>query len=260
MSYNRLAAYDLRSEGKLRWALGGPPGDEALPEAETFFLGPPLPIAGRLYVLAESKSQIRLLVIDPQKDPVKGEPLVEWSQAIADLNQDIAASQYNNRLRRLAGVTPSYADGLLVCPTAAGTVAAVDLSTRSLALGLHLQERRRRSSQPRGSAADEHRPGAERDVRPLDRTPTATLAEGHVLLTPPDSQELHCLNLADGRKLWTVPRQDGLLLACAQDGNGLDRRPLADARHKALRRLAGLGCRQRGDSLRRLAQRHRLLS
>lgn len=219
--YNRLAAYELKSEGKLRWALGGPAGPEQLPEAETFFLGPPLPAAGRLYVLAESKSQIRLLAIDPQKDPLKGESLVEWSQAIADLNKDITASQVDNRLRRLAGVSPSYADGVLVCPTAAGTVAAVDLATRALRWGYayqndaEVEHRSRLEAHSRGAAAgpgdgDDHWVGA-----------TATLAEGSVLLTPPDSRDLHCVSLADGRKLWTVPRLDGLYLACAQDGKAL---------------------------------------
>ena len=37
---NRLAAYDIRT-GKLKWNLGGPAGQYALGQAETFFLGPP---------------------------------------------------------------------------------------------------------------------------------------------------------------------------------------------------------------------------
>ena len=40
-----------------------------------------------------------------------------------------------NPQRRLAGVSPSYSDGVLVCPTASGAIIAVDLTTRSLLWG-----------------------------------------------------------------------------------------------------------------------------
>ena len=38
-------------------------------------------------------------------------------------------------LRRLAGLSPSYANGILVCPTGANSVVAVDLATRALLWG-----------------------------------------------------------------------------------------------------------------------------
>ena len=37
--------------------------------------------------------------------------------------------------RRAAGASPSFSDGILVCPTSAGAVVAVDISTRSLLWG-----------------------------------------------------------------------------------------------------------------------------
>ena len=37
--------------------------------------------------------------------------------------------------RRLAGASPSLAEGILVCPTSAGAVVAVDLATRTLRWG-----------------------------------------------------------------------------------------------------------------------------
>jgi outer membrane protein assembly factor BamB len=217
-TYNRLAAYDLNKEGKLRWALGGPPGEEELPEADTFFLGPPLPIAGRLYVLAETKGQIRLLAIDSRASGQLGQSPVEWSQPLVDLEQNILDSQRDNRLRRLAGAVVSYSDGVLICPTMAGAVAAVDVTTRSLLWGYlyqsDVQERIGRldalqangNVDPRGDGIDRWVDGA------------ATIAEGRVLLTPVDSTELHCLQLVNGQLAWKIPREEGLYIGCVDEG------------------------------------------
>ena len=49
----------------------------------------------------------------------------------------------------------------------------------------------------------------------------ATIVEGKVLLTPSDSDELHCLNLVDGTVLWKRPRGQGLYLACASSGKAV---------------------------------------
>ncbi|MEK6235577.1 MAG: hypothetical protein N2C14_12785, partial [Planctomycetales bacterium] len=61
--YNRLAAYGIRT-GKLKWEVGGRKGDGELHLAGTFFLGPPLPLAGRLYVLGEAGNEVKLIVLD----------------------------------------------------------------------------------------------------------------------------------------------------------------------------------------------------
>lgn len=221
-AFNRLAAYELKTEGKLKWALGGPPGDEALPEADTFFLGPPLPVAGRLFVLAEVKGQIRLLAIDPTRDAFKNQKLVEWSQPLADLEQNITDALRDNRLRRLAGVGPSYGDGVLICPTAAGAVAAVDVTTRSLLWGYTYKsdvadhQSRLEALQANAFAADGQGSNVDRWI-----DATATISDGRVLLTPVDSTELHCLNLVDGKPLWKAPREDGLFVGCVHDGKAI---------------------------------------
>ena len=68
-----LAAHDVRT-GKLEWELGGPGASR---QADTFFLGPPLPLMGRLYVLAEAKSEIHLLALNPATGDLV------WSQTVA---------------------------------------------------------------------------------------------------------------------------------------------------------------------------------
>jgi outer membrane protein assembly factor BamB len=203
--YNRLAAHDIRS-GKLKWHIGGPPDQFALRQAETFFLGPPLPLMGQLYVLAESKPQgaILLLALDAESGDVL------WSQTLAVVERDIT----EDPLRRYSGISPSYADGILVCPTSVGAVVAVDLATRSLlwgyrygrndlpSIGQPFAMMRANGAFPSVSLQYHWEDGA------------AAVANGRVLVTPVESGLLHCLNLVDGKLLWKYTRQDDLYVAC----------------------------------------------
>ena len=50
---------------------------------------------------------------------------------------------------------------------------------------------------------------------------SVTIAEGCVLLTPPESNQLHCINLIEGTLLWQKPRDDGLYVACVADGKAV---------------------------------------
>ncbi|HEX3870133.1 MAG TPA: hypothetical protein VHV77_06845, partial [Pirellulales bacterium] len=198
-AHDRLAAYSIASEGKLEWELSVSSGEENSPLAGAFFLGPPLPLSGRLYVLAEIKGEIRLLALRPKTD---GESRaksveVEWSQQLAMVERNIA----EDGPRRLAGAVPSFADGILVCPTSAGAVVAVDLTTRSLLWGyryprgIEVSARSRMAQSRMSDGASEHDHWSDA---------TVTIAGGRVLLTPVEAgsstvtSELHCLNLLDG--------------------------------------------------------------
>jgi len=61
-----------------------------------------------------------------------GQGGLEWKQPLANLEEQHIAS---DTPRRLAGASPSLADGILICPTSAGAVVAVDLATRTLRWG-----------------------------------------------------------------------------------------------------------------------------
>jgi outer membrane protein assembly factor BamB len=212
ISYNRLAAYEIETEGKLKWDLGGEPKEDGDPLAGAFFLGPPLPLAGRLYVLAEIKGEIRLLALEARS----GEVL--WSQQIAIVERNIL----EDPLRRIAGASPSYADGVLVCPTSAGAVVAVDLTTRSLLWGYQYPRAVDPSYQNRMM---QFRFGGMplNDATENDRWADAsvTVAEGRVLLTPIESPNMHCLNLLDGKLEWQKPRDGGIYVACVHKGKAL---------------------------------------
>jgi len=208
LQYNRLAAFEIRT-GKLKWELGGPQGSGELAQAGTFFLGAPLPLDGRLYGLGDQNGEIRLLAIESKTGRV------DWSQQLVVVERTILQDNY----RRRAGSMPSYADGVIVCPTASGAVVAVDLTTRSLLWGY------RYAMSPSHNAAMIGRLGGvfynqRRSPGNLDYwiDSTAILAEGNVILTPAESDEIHCLNLADGTLVWKKPRLDSLYVAGVVDG------------------------------------------
>ena len=179
--------------GKLHWPpLGGAAAVDgsdqfALRQAETFFLGPPLPLTGQLYVLAEAKGEIRLLALDA------GSGDLLWSQQLAVVERHILA----DRRRRLAGASPSYSDGILVCPTSAGAVVAVELATRSLLWGFRYKRPRANHRYlPMGMM----RVPGHGSWQPAQGWCDATvcIAEGRVLVSPVEWDALHCLSLIGG--------------------------------------------------------------
>lgn len=202
-AYNRLTAYDLKT-GKLKWEVGGPLGDASLDLAGHFFLGSPLPLAGRLYALAEVGQMIHLVVLDPRT----GE--VDWTQTLIATPESVEFEPD----RRQAGLTPSYADGILICPTGAGYVVALDLAQRSLMWVYDYREEDKASPQDKqrillmrmvqarqgNYSPNQHKP------QWLDGTPT--ISQGHVVITPHDSEKMHCLRLLDGSVAWKAKREN----------------------------------------------------
>ena len=75
--FNVLTACELSTQGKLKWQVGGPSGEDEPQLAGAYFLGPPLPLQGRLYVLAEINGEIKLWVLDAATGRI------DWSQQLA---------------------------------------------------------------------------------------------------------------------------------------------------------------------------------
>lgn len=208
---NRLLALELQS-GKLQWEVGGPRGECELELAATYFLGPPLPVGDRLYCLAEMGGEIRLLALR------SGTGELDWSQALVAPETDLL---YEAR-RRLAGIGVAHAGGIVVCPTGVGATVAVDLSQRALRWGYRYQSNipallpaeramlRMWMAQARmmgrgGWSLTDNARGW------VDAVPV--VGQGRIVLTPSDSDELHCLDLLDGSLIWKRPREQGLYVA-----------------------------------------------
>lgn len=214
---NELAAYEPSTEGKCKWRVGGHKKDfEVEPQLEeAYFLGPPLPLMGRVYVLAEMKGEIRLVVLDAKTGRM------DWAQQLASPDeQNVLGSSF----RHSTGVSPSYADGILICPTSAGAVVAVDVANRALVWGYEYPHPQQQNyPQPqiimRNGMMTAYGPQNYLGDRWSDAT--ATIAEGCVLLTPVESDKLFCLSLIDGKLLWSMDRGEYVYPAGALDGKVL---------------------------------------
>ena len=210
--YNLLCAYDLQT-GKALWEVGGGPGEIALPLAGTFFLGPPLPLDGRLYVIAEQDRHIRLLVLNPEN----GELL--WSQSLFVVNAG-RQSLVLDVWRRVAGLSPAYSEGLIICPTGVGGVVAFDVESRELQWHFTYENASGPARTTRRFAASpsSHRmmPGQE-GQRWLNSTPL--IAEGRVLIAPQDARQLYCIDVLTGELLWRKQQVDRLQIVGVHDGN-----------------------------------------
>ncbi|MCG8451257.1 MAG: PQQ-like beta-propeller repeat protein [Pirellulales bacterium] len=194
---NRLCAYDLETQGKLVWEVDGAVNQEQLKGA--FFLGAPLAVGKSLYCLAEKNSEkaIYLFALDRQTGKLL------WRQQLANLETGILVDLN----RRLQAVIPSYDEGVLVCPTGVGVVVGVDLAKQSLAWAYHYKSEQRLSNFMRNRGGRRTQSGNQWVQGAM------TIAEGRVLLSPPESNALHCLDLATGALLWKQPRRQGLFVA-----------------------------------------------
>ncbi len=206
-----LNAHDLMT-GKLLWDAGGPLN--VLPPvrnlADRFFLGPPLPMAGRLYCLVDVNQEIRLNVLNA----ATGE--LEWAQPLATPMQQTIAQ---DKARRTSGVSPAYADGVLVCPTDAGVTIALDLTTRSLLWGISTETGNANQFNPQARRMRAVKQAASSQTLSsgwIDSTPT--IYRDKVVLTPLKSSKIYLLDLLTGKRLWEHPRGTGLYVAGITQG------------------------------------------
>src|SRR5262249_27250021 len=118
VQHNRLQGYDLAT-GKLLWEQGGRGKGEL---EDSHFLGTPLVLQEQLYTLVEKEGNLRLLCLDPAKGNIL------WSMHLASFRTRLP----QDPLRRLQNAQIVHADGILVCPTNAGVLLAVDLASRTV--------------------------------------------------------------------------------------------------------------------------------
>ncbi|MEM9826271.1 MAG: PQQ-binding-like beta-propeller repeat protein, partial [Planctomycetota bacterium] len=204
---NTLVALELATEGKLLWQVGRD-GPESHPLQDAFFLGPPLQVDGRLYVLGESSGDIALFCLRP----VDGELL--WKQDLVSVESGGVAA---DPTRRLAGAIPTFHEGVMICPTGAGAIVALDLADRRIRWAWQYG---------RDDMLQAYR-GRQR-LQPLEEylsrwdAPVA-IAQGTTVLYPSiERDRLYGLNLIDGKtKFPTKTRNQFRYLAGMRDGKFL---------------------------------------
>jgi outer membrane protein assembly factor BamB len=213
-----LLARDLET-GKAVWELGGPSGKEATsPLHDSHFLGAPLPLEGRLYVLTEKDQSLGLVCLEAATGKLR------WAQMLAISKNSLALDGG----RRTQAVHLAYGEGVLVCPSNAGAVVAVDPLTHRLRWAYAYREEPKPSSEPiipvRGKARllrlslSQTPP----NFAPHWKTTAPIIQDGKVIFTAPDEPAIHCLNLHDGSLRWKASRDEfDVYLAGVFDGKVL---------------------------------------
>ena len=203
---NRLVAHDRRT-GRARWAVGGAfPGRGAGggggdPTAGTFFCGPPLPTGHGLAAIGETGGVLRVFVLDPADGSVRRVlPLAEPP-----------LPQLEPPRWRTAGLGIAAGAGLWVVQTASGGVAALDPRSGGFAWTYRYESTVLVDGGPEVSRRAPSSASEDDQKKWTDRPPQ--IAAGRVLLTPRDSDELHCLDLATGEPRWVRPRGVGRQVA-----------------------------------------------
>jgi outer membrane protein assembly factor BamB len=226
MSCNHLTAFDIDG-GRAVWSIGTRDPDQ--PFTDMFFLGPPLPLGEKLYVLGESNAEIKLLCLQTRRTPKPGNAndyqfSVElvWSQPLGVVDRRIT----EDPVRRTEAAALSYSDGILICPTNAGSIVGVDLLTRSLVWAYSYQSEVNNVDAenmifPGGGRARVFRGGGivtEPMFGSIQWSFSApVISAGKVLLAPPDGKALHAINLRDGSLAWSVNRVDNAKDASISD-------------------------------------------
>ena len=198
---NRLSAYELATQGKRLWEVDGESATGEL--AGSFFLGAPLSIGQSLYVLTESKGAIYLVALDREDGSL------QWRQSLAHLETGVLL----DLRRRLQSSMPSYDGGIIVCPTGAGVTLGVDLAKRSLAWAYRYDG----TMPANGFNRHRHDDGSVGIARSWVDNAVA-IADGRVVLTPPESEYIHCIDLQTGKLVWKVKRADMTRLSCIDNG------------------------------------------
>jgi outer membrane protein assembly factor BamB/tetratricopeptide (TPR) repeat protein len=216
---NTLRAFNLHT-GSMVWDLGigakkaNDNKDIELKESfrESLFLGPPLPVGGKLYVLNEKKNgDLQLVTLTPIKENGNDSVAIGPVQALGTVDQHALA--WRDLSRRTNAVHLGYGEGILVCPTHAGEILGVDLMSRTLAWAYPYREKSLTPEQPN--------PFVPRPIPGPIPVPTMNIGtgnwyntppvivDGKVVFTAPDASSIHCINLRDGTLSWKRPQMDG---------------------------------------------------
>lgn len=216
--HSELIALDLTS-GKVLWERGTPATGKRTDDLHPcWFLGPPLPVGGRLYGVIEKDQELRLVCLDA----ARGELL--WILPLGVAPSRLLADPG----RRLQAVPLAWADGILVCPTNAGYVLGIDVISRAFLWAYPYRE----PSPPPEEALDFRGRAGWRGRTPIPlpaprlspvwAAAAPLLHAGEVVFTAPDSLSIHCINLRDGSPRWRSPRKvTDLYLAAVGQGKVL---------------------------------------
>lgn len=204
--WNRLCAYDLANR-QLVWQIGGPPTGPADQYGGLTFLSVPTFVDQLMYSVARRDDELVLLAMDQTTGHLR------WSVNLGVLAPHLA----DNFSRHRIACPVTVNDGLLLCPTAAGSLVAVSPITRSIEWAFRyplvqhdIPVRLSNATPPVVMLPDVWW----NEWREVACQPAQTSGQSKVLvLTSPDTDQLHAIDAVTGVELWRAPRNSGLHLA-----------------------------------------------
>ena len=209
---NYLRAYDVAT-GELKGQAGGSvglsSGAPVNPLAGMYFLGAPLVMGERIYVIAENDQGIFLLQL--KTSPLfDNEGQVDMRPVRSQLLSIPRFGLQMHPVRRSAGVIPSYSGGLLICNTVDEQVIAISAEDHSIRWiyrysgNVSMPEINQGFAVLGNMYSRQQSDQVDLTSRWTDALPR--IAANRVFVTPRDSDRLICLELQTGKEIWTQPR------------------------------------------------------
>ena len=201
---NRIVALNLATPEPsanniphVAWTRGQRGGHDADPLTGHFFLGPPLPVDGRLYLLSEHDGQLYCTALSARS----GQTL--WQQSIALVDRSIDWDS----ARQMMACSPLAVGHVIVCPTEVGVVVGIDPLTGALRwICDHIDEDQRHTAGRWSSSSRRILGNTEFPSRMLSQS-------GRVFYLPFRSRFLHCIDATSGQVPWKMDRHDALALS-----------------------------------------------
>lgn len=199
---NRLLALtvDGLESGRLVWSRGATDEESPSELDDFYFLGPPRPCDGRLYAIGEQDDELQVVVLEARTGRLA------WKQSIALTDRSVAECA----VRARTACVPQVVSGVVVCATQSPILVGLDAITGSLLWVYH--------------AAGEERPDATTWTRAgrgadAESAPGEPVIVGHrIVFVPPESRNLHCVDVRSGRRLWWADAREVRFLSSAPDG------------------------------------------
>ncbi len=183
-------------------------GETPKPDLSPFYFGPPTVWGKSLYGIGQENRKLSLMVFDPQTGKR------EWSLPLAMMDSPLD----KDKTRRRFANPVVFHRGLLLCPTGAGMLAAVDPVSRTCRWLFRYQREDLPRKTPGVIFVSEHNWNVS-----VDRWWSGwqdvqiQIHQETILLASPESQHLHAVSLTTGEPLWSIPKGDGLFLTNVVD-------------------------------------------
>lgn len=230
-SHNRLTAWDVKT-GKVIWECGGPEnpdlsngnttGEEiSRPLAGVRFLAAPQPLGDQLCVIGQVNDLIELLLIDSATGRLvwRSTLHVVGESSPSTFVPGLPFGKMQAQPINSSGSAPVLHNDAVFVYVGGNRYVACDLATRRI-LWAYEEKRHEQPGAPNMRNINLIQQFASKQMTQPDRWQHAepTIVKDRVLITPPVTDLLVCLDRDSGKVAWDTKREDGLFVAGVVDG------------------------------------------